>query len=143
MSIESLFHDLLGLGTDWHVKELAHLPGAHSEVRIVIEATAVLYERYKCPDDGGSVRHYDDAPVRMWRHLNIFQHECYLECRLPRVKCDQCGKVRTVQGPCRVRSRASLYCAKPWLKAATAAYTRTSLAPCTLTRTPCASSVHL
>jgi hypothetical protein len=39
MSIESLFHDLLGLGTDWRVKELAHLPGAHSEVRIVIEAT--------------------------------------------------------------------------------------------------------
>ena len=44
MSIESLFHDLLGLGTDWRVKELAHLPGAHSEVRIVIEATAGLYE---------------------------------------------------------------------------------------------------
>lgn len=99
MSIESLFHDLLGLGTDWRVKELAHLPGAHSEVHIVIEATAGLCERYKCPDDGGSVRHYDDAPVRKWRHLNIFQHECYLECRLPRVKCEQCGKVRTVPGP--------------------------------------------
>ena len=55
MSIESLFHDLLGLGTDWRVKELAHLPGAHSEVHIVIEATAGLCERYKCPDDGGSV----------------------------------------------------------------------------------------
>ena len=75
MGIESLFHDLLGLGTDWRVKELAHLPGAHSEVHIVIEATAGLCERYKCPDDGGSVRHYDDAPVRKWRHLNIFQHE--------------------------------------------------------------------
>jgi hypothetical protein len=44
MSIESLFHDLLGLGTDWRVKELAHLPGAHSEVHIVIEATAGLCE---------------------------------------------------------------------------------------------------
>jgi hypothetical protein len=42
--IESLFHDLLGLGTDWRVKELAHLPGAHSEVHIVIEATAGLCE---------------------------------------------------------------------------------------------------
>jgi len=99
MSAESLFHDLLGLGTDWRVKELTHLPGAHSEVRIVIEATDGLYESYRCPDDGSSVRPYDHAPLRKWRHLNIFQHECYLECRLPRVKCGQCGKVKTVKGP--------------------------------------------
>ena len=39
MSIESLFHDLLGLGTDWRVKELAHLPSAHSEVRTIIEGS--------------------------------------------------------------------------------------------------------
>ena len=99
MSAESLFHDLLGLGTDWRVKELTHLPGAHSEVRIVIEATDSLYENYRCPDDGSSVRRYDRAPARKWRHLNIFQHECYLECRLPRVKCGQCGQVKTVKGP--------------------------------------------
>ena len=99
MSAESLFHDLLGLGTDWRVKELTHLPGAHSEVRIVIEATDSLYENYRCPDDGSSVRRYDRAPVRKWRHLNIFQHECYLEWRLPRVKCGQCGQVKTVKGP--------------------------------------------
>lgn len=99
MKIESLFHDLLGLGADWRVKELTHLPGAHSEVRIVIEATESLYQNYRCPDDRGSVRAYDHAPVRKWRHLNIFQHECYLECRLPRVKCLECGKVKTVKGP--------------------------------------------
>ena len=99
MSAELLFHDLLGLGSDWRVKELTHLAGAHSEVRIVIEATDGLYESYRCADDGGSVRPYDHAPLRKWRHLNIFQHECYLECRLPRVKCGQCGKVKTVKGP--------------------------------------------
>ena len=71
----------------------------YSEVRIVIEATAGLYEAYQCPDDGNSVRHYDYAPVSQWRHLNVFEHECYLECRLPRVQCDHCGKVKTVQGP--------------------------------------------
>ena len=99
MSAESLFHDLLGFGTDWRVKELTHLPDAHSEVRIVIEATDSLYGNYRCPDDGSSVRRYDRAPVRKWRHLNIFQHECYLECRLPWVKCGQCGQVKTVKGP--------------------------------------------
>mgnify|MGYP003316775953 FL=1 len=99
MSAESLFHDLLGLGTDWRVKELTHLSGTHSEVRIVIEATDSLYENYRCPDDGSSARRYDRAPVRKWRHLNMFQHECYLECRLPQVKCGQCGQVKTVKGP--------------------------------------------
>lgn len=79
------------------MKELTHLPGAHSEVRIVIEATDGLYASYQCPDDGSSVRPYDHAPVRKWRHLNIFQHECYLECRLPRVKCEQCGGSERVQ----------------------------------------------
>ncbi|MEG7691859.1 helix-turn-helix domain-containing protein, partial [Listeria monocytogenes] len=26
-----------------------------------------------------------------WRHLNFFQHECYLHARVPRVRCDACG----------------------------------------------------
>jgi hypothetical protein len=70
MSAESLFHDLLGLGAHWRVTELTHLPGAHSEVRIVIEATDGLYESYRCPEDGAAVRAYDHAPLRKWRHLN-------------------------------------------------------------------------
>ena len=99
MSVEFLFHNLLGLGVDWRVKELTHLSGSHSEVRIVIEAAESLYESYRCPEDGGEVRLYDHAPLRKWRHLNIFEHECYLECRLPRVKCQQCGKIKTLKGP--------------------------------------------
>jgi hypothetical protein len=80
------------------MKELVHGPGAHNEVRIVIVATAGLLERYQYPDDNGAVRHYDYAPVREWRHMNILQHECYLLCRLPRVQCGHSGKARTVRG---------------------------------------------
>ncbi len=37
-----------------------------------------------------------DCPVhdtvdKQWRHLNFFQHECYLHARFPRVRCDACG----------------------------------------------------
>ena len=46
------------------MKELAHGPGAHKEVRIVIVATAGLHERYQYPDDNGAFRHYDYAPLR-------------------------------------------------------------------------------
>ena len=52
MSAESLFHDLLGFGTDWRVKELTHLPDAHSEVRIVIEARDGL-RPFLCDAKGG------------------------------------------------------------------------------------------
>ena len=40
--------------------------------------------------------------------MNILQHECYLECRLPRAQCGHSGKIRTVLGQRRVTSRASL-----------------------------------
>ena len=96
MYAENLFHQLLELDTNWRVKELIH---AHGKVRIVIEAAAGLCEDYRCPDDGGSVRTYDRAPVRKWHHLNISEHKCYLECRLPRMKCHHCGKVKTVKAP--------------------------------------------
>lgn len=99
MTTEQLFHNLLGLGTQWRVKDLSYLSGKHSEVRIVIEPTEALYQSHRCAEDGGEVRFYDYAPVRKWRHLNIFEHECYLECRLPRVKCLECGKVKTLKGP--------------------------------------------
>jgi transposase len=99
MSPEKLFHELLGLGDHWRVKELTYLKGGHGEVRIVIEDCPGLYENLSCSEDGADVRAYDHAPLRKWRHLNVFQHECYLECRLPRVKCSQCGKVRTLKGP--------------------------------------------
>lgn len=99
MSPEKLFHELLGLGDQWRVQELTYLKGGRGEVRIVIEDCAALFNGACCPEDGGALRPYDHAPKRKWRHLNIFEHECYLECRLPRGKCSQCGKVITMKGP--------------------------------------------
>jgi transposase len=33
---------------------------------------------------------------RTWRHLNFWQYTTYLHARHPRVKCELCGKIRTV-----------------------------------------------
>jgi len=32
-----------------------------------------------------------DTKEKTWRHLNFFQHKAYLHCRVPRIKCDDCG----------------------------------------------------
>ncbi|MEA3506243.1 MAG: helix-turn-helix domain-containing protein [Elusimicrobiota bacterium] len=39
-----------------------------------------------------------DTKEKEWRHLNFFQHECYLHARTPRTDCDECG-VRLVEVP--------------------------------------------
>jgi len=99
MSPEKLFHELLGLGSGWTVSELEYLKGGSGEVRIVIEDTPLLFSSIRCAEDGGCAGLYDHVKKRTWRHLNIFEHECYIECRLPRVKCQSCGKVTTLKAP--------------------------------------------
>ncbi len=96
---EDLFHELLGLGTNWQVKELIYLKGSRGEVRIIIEETDALIESLNCKEDDSCVHLYDHAPKRTWRHLNIFEHECFIECSLPRVKCRKSGKLSRVQAP--------------------------------------------
>jgi len=39
-----------------------------------------------------------DTVEKRWRHLNFFQFECQLICRIPRVKLDN-GKVRQIKAP--------------------------------------------
>ena len=39
-----------------------------------------------------------DTVKKTWRHLNFFEHECYLHTRTPRIKLNN-GKVRQIQPP--------------------------------------------
>lgn len=39
-----------------------------------------------------------DTVEKTWRHLNFFQHECYLNCRVPRVKPED-NKIRQIDVP--------------------------------------------
>ena len=39
-----------------------------------------------------------DTVTKRYRHLNFFQHECFLEVRVPRVKLPD-GSVRQVEPP--------------------------------------------
>ena len=39
-----------------------------------------------------------DTERKTWRHLNFFQHQAYLNARVPRVRCDTCG-IKTIGVP--------------------------------------------
>lgn len=45
-----------------------------------------------------------DTKIKKWRHLNFFQHECYLHVRVPRIKLDD-GKVRQISMPWEGKSK--------------------------------------
>ncbi len=47
--------------------------------------------RFLCPTCGSQECPVHDTTDKEWRHLNFFQHECYLHARVPRVRCDTCG----------------------------------------------------
>jgi transposase len=96
MKPEVLFGQLLGLGEHWFVSSVEYSTG---ELRLVIEERPTLVGSLRCAADGAPVTCHDHGEKRIWRHLNGFEHVCYIECRLPRGRCSKCGKVTTVKAP--------------------------------------------
>ena len=95
---EELFHTLLGLGEEWEITEL-EFDQDIGEVRLRITDRPGLVMKSRCPDDGGDVTVYDHGREREWRHLDVFEHKCYIQAKLPRMECMDCGKVFQLQAP--------------------------------------------
>lgn len=47
--------------------------------------------RFGCADCGAADCPAYDTEEMTWRHLDFFQHETYLQARVPRVTCSGCG----------------------------------------------------
>ena len=98
MATDKLFHELLGLGQNWEVVE-SRFEKDRSTLVLEIRETSALWNQQRCPKDGGRVTCYDHVEMLTWRHLNVFQHACEIQCPLPRGKCGQCGHVYRVRPP--------------------------------------------
>lgn len=102
---EKMFQQLLALGEAWQVTSMDYLE-KEQKVVIRVKETAALWPTEKCPDcHRPTVRGYDHAPERRWRHLNICQLQTEIACALPRGECQECRKVYTVRAPWEGRSR--------------------------------------
>ena len=102
---EKMFHSLLALGESWRIKQVEYVE-KEGKVLIRVEETAALWPAEKCPHCGrATVRGYDHAPERRWRHLNVCQLQSEIVCALPRGECQACHKVSTVRAPWEGRSR--------------------------------------
>jgi transposase len=91
----TLMQMALGLTPPWTVTGGDFDAGAG---RIDIQIDFPPGSRFACPTCGAADCPPHDTERKSWRHLNFFQHQAYLNARVPRVRCDKCG-IRTISVP--------------------------------------------
>ena len=85
----------LGLAPPWTVTRSDFDPEAK---RLDIQIDFAPGSRFPCPNCGAADCSAYDTEQMSWRHLNFFQHQAYINARVPRVRCDTCG-IRKVHVP--------------------------------------------
>ena len=96
MNSEEIFKLALNLSEPWQVKEVK-LDKSEKELFGVLTISLDFMKGSKFEINGELCSAYD-TEVREWRHLNFFEHKCYLKARVPRVM-DKEGNITTVQVP--------------------------------------------
>jgi transposase len=92
MNSEQIFNLALGLQPPWIIKEISFNVVDNRRV-LDIE---IGYISGNFVDETGRSTVYDHKD-RRWRHLNFFEHECYIKCSVPRIKVEDC--IKTVEVP--------------------------------------------
>lgn len=97
MNSKELFSLALNLQAPWYIKDIT-LEKEHSKIfgRLTIHIDFEKGALFTL-SDGHSYSAYD-TELKTWKHLNFFEHECFIVARVPRVK-DKENKVHTVQVP--------------------------------------------
>lgn len=92
---EQIFAMALGLQNPWVLTKV-EFKRVDNEKELHIEIG--FSKGAKFSDEHGHLCSVHDTQERTWRHLNFFQHPCYLHCNIPRIKTSD-GKVSLVQVP--------------------------------------------
>jgi transposase len=96
-----LFQKAIGLVAPWYIKEVK-FTAEEKRLDIYVDfkkGTKFTYtETPKTRERVTEGFSAYDTTQKTWRHLNFFQHECYLHCRVPRIKLES-GKTRIIKPP--------------------------------------------
>ena len=98
MNIESLFSQALGIESPWKIIGVDFDSNAK---RLDIKVDFARGSTFEYGDkDTGEVKRYKayDTIEKTWRHMNFFEHECYIVARTPRIKPDS-GGVKLILPP--------------------------------------------
>ncbi|MDP2670571.1 MAG: ISL3 family transposase [bacterium] len=92
-----LFQKAIGFSKPWYVERVT-FSAEGKRLDIYVEFKRGTKFRYEEKDDTGKIMISGEFGVydtvqKIWRHLNFFEHECYLHCRVPRLDIGE-GKTR-------------------------------------------------
>jgi len=95
MNSEYLFKMALGIESPWEITDIKFenlKSGKELSVNIDFK------RGHRFPEETGGLCEVHDTVQKTWRHLNFFEHACYLHCRVPRIKTKD-GRVKLVDVP--------------------------------------------
>jgi transposase len=82
----------IGLESPWQiVGQLLDTAKTPHELRLTLKAARG--SKFPCPECGHMCKAHDFKEMT-WRHLNFFQHHCYITAAVPRVRCPDHGVKR-------------------------------------------------
>jgi transposase len=86
MQLETLFSEALGIKSPWKISSLK-FDSAKKKLDIEVDFERGSVFEYEDQETGekDEYKAYDTIN-KTWRHLNFFEHECYLHARVPRIK---------------------------------------------------------
>jgi len=82
----------LGLEAPWKLSD-QHLDTSTSPNELHLTVSADRGSLFPCPECGKACPAHDFKELT-WRHLNFFQHHCFLHARTPRTQCPEHGVKR-------------------------------------------------
>lgn len=95
MNSEYLFKMALGIESPWEITDIK-FEDLNTGKKLTINIDFKRGHRFA--DETGGLCEVHDTVQKTWRHLNFFEHACYLHCRVPRIKTKD-GKVKLVDVP--------------------------------------------
>jgi len=96
MNGTKLFAVALGIENPWYVKDITFdIENKRLDIQLDFHKGSV----FEIEKDGKKMfcKAYDTVE-KEWRHLNFFEHECYLKARVPRVKTED-GGIKQISPP--------------------------------------------
>ena len=98
MNIEALFEKAIHITSPWYITDIEFIE-EQKRINIHIDFKKGAKFFYESSEEGikGDFNAYDTCS-KEWRHLNFFEHECYLVARVPRIDAGA-GKIRMIRTP--------------------------------------------
>jgi len=98
MLTKQLFELALNIQDPWFIRDI-QFDSANKRLDIHIDFHKGSVFHYESEKDNinGEFKAYD-TQEKQWRHLNFFEHECYLNARVPRVKINK-SNIRLIDPP--------------------------------------------